>query len=408
MRESLHVRARISIFLLLALATSQGGASSFSWDGSIELEQRYFFDTQNDSLNKERGQSSAKLELEFFRDWNEGKDTLTFEPFLRLDSLDNERSHADIRQLIWSHLEDDWELSAGLGRVFWGVTESQHLVDIVNQTDLVENIDGEDKLGQPMVRFQYFHQLCNIDAYILPLFRPRTFPSIDSRLSGDLSVDTNNETYESSQGGNHIDLALRYSQTLGVFDVGLSVFDGTSREPDLFRLFNPFSASTTPFYPQITQYGADVQVTTGAWLFKFEGIQRDFDDAIYDDFSALTLGAEYTLVGVLGSTYDLGMLAEYSWDDRDELATGPFQNDLFLGARLGLNDINNSEVLFGVVRDLDDSGSNSVFVEANTRIANSLTANIELRYFESDTPTDLLFGFRDDSFIQLGLQYFFD
>ena len=41
---------------MLALATSQGGASSFSWDGSIELEQRYFFDTQKDSINKERGQ----------------------------------------------------------------------------------------------------------------------------------------------------------------------------------------------------------------------------------------------------------------------------------------------------------------------------------------------------------------
>ena len=39
----------------------------------------------------------------------------------------------------------------GVGKVFWGVTESQHLVDIINQTDLVENIDTEDKLGQPML-----------------------------------------------------------------------------------------------------------------------------------------------------------------------------------------------------------------------------------------------------------------
>ena len=41
----------------------------------------------------------------------------------------------------------DWSLSIGLGKVFWGVTEFNHLVDVINQTDLVEGIDGEAKLG---------------------------------------------------------------------------------------------------------------------------------------------------------------------------------------------------------------------------------------------------------------------
>ena len=39
----------------------------------------------------------------------------------------------------------------GLRKVYWGVTESQHLVDVINQTEGVENLDGEDKLGQPML-----------------------------------------------------------------------------------------------------------------------------------------------------------------------------------------------------------------------------------------------------------------
>lgn len=408
MRRNWPVHVKSFTFGLLIAVSSPGLAKPFSWDGSLELEQRYFFDTQADSFNTERGQTSAKLELEFFRNWNDGNDTITFEPFLRLDSQDDERSHGDIRQLIWSHLEDDWEFSAGLGHVFWGVTESQHLVDIVNQTDLVENIDGEDKLGQPMVRFQYYHELGNIDAFVLPFFRPRTFPGAESRLNGDVSLTHNAEAYESSKGDNHVDFALRYSQTFGVLDLGLSIFDGTSREADLLRLFNPLTLSTTPFYPQITQFGVDLQLTTGAWLFKFEGVQRDFDDALYQDFSALTLGAEYTLVGLMGSSYDLGVLAEYSWDDRDEFATSPFQNDLFFGARFALNDINSSEILFGVVHDLDEFGSNSVFLEANTRIANSLTANIEMRYFDADNARDLLFSLRDDSFVQVGFQYFFD
>jgi hypothetical protein len=31
-----------------------------------------------------------------------------------------------------------------------------HLVDIINQTDGVESIDGEDKLGQSMMAFSLF------------------------------------------------------------------------------------------------------------------------------------------------------------------------------------------------------------------------------------------------------------
>ena len=39
----------------------------------------------------------------------------------------------------------------GIDKVFWGVIESRHLVDYINQTDGVEDVDGEDKLGQPMI-----------------------------------------------------------------------------------------------------------------------------------------------------------------------------------------------------------------------------------------------------------------
>lgn len=407
MTKSLLVRVNW-LALAVGLLGVNAALASTSWDGSIELEQRYFFDNDAPGSGTDRGQTSARLQMEFYKDWADGDQSLIFEPFARIDGQDDERSHVDVRQLIWSRLAQDWELSVGIGRVFWGVTESQHLVDIVNQTDFVENIDGEDKLGQPMVRFQSFNDWGNLDAFVLPYFRPRTFAGVDSRVNGGIVVAPNTEFYESDDEESHIDLALRYSNSFGLFDVGLSVFDGTSREADLRRFFDPQTLTTTAFYPQITQYGADVQLTTGAWLFKLEAIKRDFDDQVYDDFFAGTFGFEYTLVGFLGSIFDLGMLAEYSWDDRDELATGPFQNDLFIGARLAFNDMNSSELLFGVVSDLDDSSSRSVFVEANTRLASTLTANIELRHVDTDNPRDPLFGFRDDSFVQIGLEYFFD
>ena len=69
------------------------------------------------------------------------------------------RTHADLREayfLLFGEIGDgEWELRVGIDQVFWGVTESQHLVDIINQIDLVEHPNGETKLGQPMVNITY-------------------------------------------------------------------------------------------------------------------------------------------------------------------------------------------------------------------------------------------------------------
>ncbi|GHA16861.1 hypothetical protein GCM10008090_28150 [Arenicella chitinivorans] len=386
-------------------ATAQGNQS---FDGSLELEQRVFTHRLDDAGDANRGQTSLRLQMEYFRDWNNGSDQIVLEPFVRIDSDDEARSHLDLRQFLYSKIYDNAELSVGLGRVFWGVTESQHLVDIINQTDGVENIDGEDKLGQPMIRYTYFADFGTLEAFALPYFRPRTLAGKDSRLNGGLMVRDDVEHYEASSGTSHFDYAVRYKNTFGDWDLGLSWFDGTSRDPDLRRFANPLTGATEAYYAQITQVGLDLQLTTGAWLYKLEAIQRDFDDASYASYSAATVGTEYTLVGILNSVYDLSLLAEYAWDERDAPLDTVFQNDLFVGARLALNDMADSQILFGVSNDLDETDSRAWFVEGSTRIGTATTLNIEARIFDAESPSDPLSRFDQHSFIQVGLEYFFD
>jgi len=148
--------------------------SAGEWSGNIAAEYRYFSDaplsaTQHDNY------TSISIQPEWFHEWDGGKQSLTFTPFLRQDQHDDERSHSDIRELTWLKAADDWELRIGIRKIFWGVTESQHLVDIINQTDLVENTDGEDKLGQPMVNVALIRDWGTLDLFVLPYFRERTF-----------------------------------------------------------------------------------------------------------------------------------------------------------------------------------------------------------------------------------------
>ena len=47
-----------------------------------------------------------------------GAATITFTPFARWDEHDEERSHADIRELNWLHVSDQWEARIGIGKDF--------------------------------------------------------------------------------------------------------------------------------------------------------------------------------------------------------------------------------------------------------------------------------------------------
>jgi hypothetical protein len=298
-----------------------------------------------------------------------------------------------------------WELRVGIGKVFWGVTEFVHLVDIINQTDLVENIDGEDKLGQPMVHFSYPGDWGVLDFFLLPYFRERTYPGKEGRLRLPVKVDADNPEYESGAEENHLDLALRYSQTFGWGDMGIYYFRGTSREPILSpALNNKGKPVLRPFYDQIDQVGLDLQLVSGNWLWKLESLYRDGTD---DSFWAATGGFEYTFVSIADTMIDLGFITEYAYDDREADATTPFQNDLLFGLRLGVNDAASTELLTGISFDLDHSGS-VLRIEASRRLTDNLKLFLEAwSFFDLEESQTYLYSIRDDDFARLQLFYYF-
>ncbi|MCY4352065.1 MAG: hypothetical protein OXC45_03045, partial [Gemmatimonadetes bacterium] len=236
--------------------------------------------------------------------------SFTLSSFFRYDNADSRRTHVDLREayfLLFGEIGDgEWELRVGIDQVFWGVTESQHLVDIINQIDLVEHPNGETKLGQPMVNITYSSDWGIVEFFVLPYHRARTFPGSSGRLRLPLVVEDEQVEYESEA---HLDFAARYSQSFGVVDVGLSVFNGTSREPFLFP---GMDSSGVPIlfqhYSQIRQFGMDVQLTVGSWLFKLEAIQRAGARNLLgmeEDYVASVFGGEYTFYSVFDSAVDL-------------------------------------------------------------------------------------------------------
>jgi len=382
-------------------------AAGLEVSGKVAIDERYFFEAGQYVNQLEHSQTSLLLEPEFYWDWHDGASSLTFKPFYRYDSADDERSHGDIRELSYLYAGDDWELRAGISKVFWGVTEFQHLVDVINQIDGVEGADGEDKLGQQMLSLSLVRDWGIVDLYLLPGFRERSFAGEQGRLRGALVVDTDNLRFESAAREQHVDLAVRWSHSLGAFDLGGYWFRGTNREPLLTPTQVGGERGLEQYYSQMDQLGLDLQATLGDWLWKLEAIHRA---TRADNFAAIQAGFEYTYVGVFDSSADLGFLMEYSWDSRGEGDAknqgSSFQNDLFLGGRLALNDAQSSELLMGLGADLEHSGF-TFLIEASRRFGESFKATLDINLLQSADPAEPLFALKEDDLLTLSLEWYF-
>ena len=305
-----------------------------------------------------------------------------------------------------------------------------------------------------MINGNMFGDWGRLSLFYLPYFRERTFEANNARFRGPLPIDTD-AIFESSLKQWHPDFAGRYEKTIGNVDLGLSAFNGTSREPGFDVAIRKNGLFTVPTYGQLTQLGVDALYTTGNWLWKLESIYRWGPG---DDYAAAVGGFEYTFSDVFQTSRDVGLLLEYNYDGRRRPApalfpfnnitshevkskfrkfaknpNGPipfadqldgvvdgnlivynngvppafFTNDVFVGARFTFNDENDTNILAGAMIDVDNKGW-YFQVEGTRRLNDNWSAEVDGRFFidipKSDTP---LFYVSSDSFIQLQLFRYF-
>lgn len=415
--------SQFSVFILILPLFSSTLAGE--WNSQIDLEYRAFpnqpdastfVDTSTlpDFIQDEieateesatTSNNSVAIKTEYYTNWNNGDTSLLFVPFARFDETDEDRSHYDIRELSMLHLTGDWEYRAGISKVFWGVAESQHLVDIINQTDLAEDIDGEEKLGQPMLRATWLQNWGIADFFILPLHRPLYFPGEEGRPGYGVPFNDSEIIYEAEEGENHIDLAARVTQQFDDFEYSLSYFNGTSRNPrfTVDTVVTDFESSTNQEYDLIEQVGLEFLYLLGDFTVKLEMINRSSD---FETYSAAVGGFEYTYTGIFGSNADTNWFLEYNWDEREEDASSQYQDDIFYGLRIGLNDEASSELRGGLLHD-QTYGSKVFRLEGSRRLSPSWTGTLLYQGFTDIADEDILAPLQNDDYLEAEVTYYF-
>ena len=382
------------------------GADHFEIFGEVELESTLFF-SDPQFAGQDRDDFSAAIQPTMLIEWLDGDLTFRFTPFARFSSQDERRTHADVRELKLDGSFGDWSFTVGADTVFWGKTEVVHLVDIINQTDQVEAIDDEARLGQPMIRLGYLTDYGELSAFYMPYFRERTFAGESGRLRVNPAVDTDSPVYDADAEAEEFtpSFALRFAGSVGSLDFGISGFHGLGRDP----AFIPSATGLQPFYEIINQAGIDAQYTWDATLFKAEAIFREGQKNLRfeeENFVAITGGFEHTLFGISDANADLGIIAEYAWDSRGNDSLSVFQDDLIGGFRLALNDEDDTTMLLTGSVDTND-GSMTARLEAETRLSENWKISAEGQGFFNSGSGINKSPLADDSFLRLKLKYFF-
>ncbi|MEL7451237.1 MAG: hypothetical protein AAFN78_18640, partial [Pseudomonadota bacterium] len=138
----------------------------------------------------------------------------------------------------------------------------------------------------------------------------------------------------------------------------------------------------------------------GDFVWKLEGI---YQHGGLDDFFGFGAGFEREWARLGDSNASLSVFAELYVDDRDE-ATGvaitPFQRDLFLGARVALNDINSTEFQVRLTTDLEYHSS-LLDLRATRRLNRAWTMEATLNAFLNAGADPALQQMRRDHSLQL-------
>jgi len=421
------------------------------WRGVVEAEGRYFDVDEGRELTG----SVAGL-VDIFQPLSDPDLSLIAELFYRRDADDPRRSHGDARQAYLQALGRDVEVYAGWRRIFWGVTEARSLVDTINQTDLVEDIDGGAKLGQPMIQMRWLDGIGTLDAFLLAGTRQRTFPGPEGFPRIPFPIARRASRFPDGEQ-NRLDYAVRWQFRGRGFDLGLSWFDGTARDPDflpclaegsdfpnteggpncnlqdampdeplpgplidLLQLLRLAPSDSTveaetrqkvmdnlvlvPDYPREQRAGLDLQYLDAGLALRLEALARHRGS---DWTTAAVAGLEYTLPGFFETGWDVSGLTEYLYDSRDgDVFTQRFANDLFFGTRISLNDLAGSVLLAGVIVE-PDFGNRLFSVEASRRLWSDWRLTADIRVF-SDLPNDPLVDLIDgQDRIRILLQRFF-
>ncbi len=287
----------------------------------VEYKKKTFSNSSTDTINSKS--INGQLELTYY--YNKLKLFTNIEALK--DKDDSQRNYIKLNEAYIKYEADDYDLLIGKDIRFWGSLEIHNLTDIFNKKNILNDpYDKDKKLGT--VNLTYTKYFDNED-----------------EISVILTDDKPYSKYI-SYSGSRDDIASR----------DFSYILSTSQDNDKFLTYHTAILDDT--------------------IYKFEFAYTNVETS--NNYYESGLGIEHTLYGVINKK-DLGLILEYYRSDNSTIS---FQDDMFIGIRLNFNDTDDSDIVTGVIKDLDTQQKGYSF-EYNTRFQDNF--KFKIAYLKNNT-----------------------
>lgn len=316
----------------------------------------------------------------------------------------------------------------------WSKLESFHPANIINSNFIDGDLESFKKKGEMSLVIDNEIILGNLKLYYFPFFEGNFYPDSQTRivdgfkpkrtiyLQGDKSLD--------EKQVNQYGLTLK--NNIGETDFLLFAFKHIDRNTTIAG-YDEFvtvpvagnipTGKLSVIHSEVLDLGLSLTSFFDVHTFKLEAVHSTYDTGkeilttngvvSFVDQTKLALGHEYTHSFDLG--YDLTFFLEYQTLFFDKSKTtlisrdlSVFQNDLFVGQRLVFNDIDGSEIKFGLFLDLDNKSEFLLFVNFERRLNDFWKLKTSYRHinFAEDDKAGL-YLLKDDNEVSLSLTRYF-
>lgn len=363
-----------------ALVSGAARAVEVASRGEVGLETRVF--QPDDDRDSRDGNVAAVARVRV--EARQGDFRARLRGFVRHDEVDRGRSAAFPEEAWLEWKRDRLRLAVGWDMLTWSATEAFHPADVVNSRYFDSNIEGFEKLGEPLAELRVKIGQGNVAAYFMPYFTPPIFPSPRSRLSftppsvrlgralrlqGDGTVTDGRWV---SQWG------VAAQQTVGDADVSVHVLQHVDRFLPVVGV-DTRGGQLRPLFRPVLQVGGTYQQVFAGLIVKLEAAYLMFDRPALAagtpfvpldpralgedrDHGAIAVGLEY------GFSHDNGWETTLLVEGQSIFAEGRglrgnarirrelnlFQRDVLAGVRLALQDEADSALLAFLAVDVED------------------------------------------------------
>ncbi len=347
----------IFVFFLLFI-----NSLAFSYSkGEFIYSGYYFQDDDNSNTFDYMNDFNARLDVKDYL----GQLGYKIRVASTIDTLNEARNRFIVEDMWLQYPLGNLSVKIGSQLINWSSMEVFRPSDIINSYYYDGNFAYPDKLGEPSLRLSYQFPTATFVFLYMPTFQKPVFPTAQNRFAGTLNYDEIKAL--------NFDLNFLDNETINQYSVLFEFMWGSAdinfnythhidrRQPA--NVVNLNNGDFTAIYLPVDQYGFGYQFAYRNYLLKSELAYRDFKSTTMESYNSvsqldhfqISLGTESTLYHP--NNFESTLFIEYqkieAVTESERASLGLFQNDIFFGYRLNLNDDASTELTSTFIFDIE-------------------------------------------------------